>query len=489
MNNVHVLTEDQDENEKGEGEEEKEKEREIKDAFKELQVKVWNYERAHAVLETVVKEKGGDPTSLNTLDVTQKREIAKVCILLKHGGLLVDSTDVEDIRNQLELLDELQQNANASKQIAIRMKTEQGILHKLWDGTFDLNKPRLSSEAIAARAGAPVLNNLIEASLSRHAKGLQFWTKAHRDNALGGEAMIASILGSSCLKSSVIVLDARKGHRGEVSHWVFVMALGLALLLSLRFVDHTLGRTTAILTLVLLLCTVLTFVVTALHSSYGCEDGCKWSQTLRDRGFDVVPDLRHAEWIMWFADTVPLLLFGAVLFALCTYYKSQPRLRNGLLLSAAAVWLLRCVAFPMTSVPPPSTGSVTNGYYSAVLDSFRCDPTYPVEGDNDMVFSGHVATVVVSLFWMTKATDAGVRTTTTLPLLLLFLGSYVVSMLAARMHYTTDIVVGCAVAFLVCLAVWNGQSNWDTPQLSETESFLTTLPRRHEERNGAFLYT
>lgn len=160
---------------------------------------------------------------------------------------------------------------------------------------------------------------------------------------------------------------------------------------------------------------------------------------LFDRGHQVLPAMRPL------ASNVGLVLF--VSYFVLRWGVRQPRALQEYIFMLVVLFIGRVIIFPMTQYPPPRPGC------SARKPGEPLDPNVfrPWQECLDLMYSGHTFhTVLVCLFVLYLSEHAWEKA------LVLALGVVeLLLVLAARLHYTTDVLVSVLVSTLLFYS-WPG---------------------------------
>jgi len=310
--------------------------------------------------------------------------------------------------------------------------------------------------------------------------GKKFYTKTHAVAMTGGLSQLTIALSmpqnlekTEILPSHVLEASSREGevgtesyanHQNELS-WLpeivrniammsprrdngrailnigaaFVAMCGLILLIGL--ISLCFGFQTAMLLLVLFVFSAIMLVVYSIHAGFVCNSGLCDSTPLPDRGFNLIPESQNPL-ILWIVDVVPYVLF----FFLVVVSSS----RNLIIVSLLVLFALRIVVVAATGLPSPRQGHMAeSGLVSHLYDSFRIDTHQPVQGFTDMIFSGHVGTLVLSMLWLAELYPRPGG----FVIAILVSALYGASVIACRYHYTVDVLLGSAIAALVFMVI------------------------------------
>jgi hypothetical protein len=224
----------------------------------------------------------------------------------------------------------------------------------------------------------------------------------------------------------------------------------LLLLLILALIWRSLGARTAVCVLVLILLVLANFESGAMQAHYVCtRNGCD-AASLADRGFDAISDKSGHMNVVTIVDNVPTLLFAALFLMLMG---RDAILRDVALLSFAAGMFARAIIVAATGIPAAKEGNALVPLFEARLSTELRNmlglspPPAKNSSHFDLMFSGHEFCSVLGFLWLLHLANADHGAP--LLLALLFAAAQGAGLIAIRIHYTADVLVGALLAALV----------------------------------------
>lgn len=231
---------------------------------------------------------------------------------------------------------------------------------------------------------------------------------------------------------------------------VYVATGALALVIALVGFWRFQGGRTAAVMLLLLLIALANFEVAAMQAHYVCTRmGCS-APPLSDRGFDVIADQSSNAVVVAAVDVTPTLLVG---FLYTLLARSDATVRDVALLSFFFGLFARMLVMPATGMPAAKEGNALIPLFEALAseklrDMLGLSPP-PAENRShfDLLFSGHEFCSVLAFLWILHV--AGADSGAPLALAALFALAQGVGLVAIRIHYTADVLIGAILAVLV----------------------------------------
>lgn len=202
-----------------------------------------------------------------------------------------------------------------------------------------------------------------------------------------------------------------------------------------------------------LLATVVVANVRAaeMQADYVCEtqNACA-AAPLPDRGLDWLGDHSEDMALVCIVDVMPVLGICALL---ATLYRTCARTRNVVLLSLSLFLAGRVLVMQATGLPPAKQG---NASLLLVESSFA---NMLPDGHNeqgrlshyDLMYSGHTGLFLLAILWILKLHGAldGPRRAAWLLVALAATAIEAAGLVAIRVHYTVDVLMGAIVAGLI----------------------------------------
>ena len=232
---------------------------------------------------------------------------------------------------------------------------------------------------------------------------------------------------------------------GVMLPFVFLATLALPALAGLF------GIVTQFCALLLVMGAVANSFAATSHAHYVCDRGACNAAPLLDRGFDFINDHSSDAWLVSVIDTLPVLMFCALLV---TLYSRPPETRNTVLISIALAFFARSVIVQATALPPAKQGNGSVPLGETAVSRLLSGTDGKGEVDyslHDLMFSGHESLFVTSMLWLLYLHGFFNGPLRIAWLLVAVVAAAIegVGLIAIRVHYTVDVLVGALVAALL----------------------------------------
>lgn len=232
---------------------------------------------------------------------------------------------------------------------------------------------------------------------------------------------------------------------------VVLLPFVLLALLALPALTGMFGAGTQLCTILVVFGAIANSYAAKWHAEYVCGRGACNVVPLPDRGFDTIGDYSSDARIVGIVDALPVLLFCALI---ATLYCRTSTTRNTVLLGFALALMARAIIVQATGLPPAKQG---NGSLpmaeTAMADLF--DPTRNEDSVHysmhDLMFSGHECIFVSSVLWLLylHGFTCGPMRVSWYIVAALAAAAQGAGLVAIRVHYTADVLVGALVAVLI----------------------------------------
>lgn len=237
---------------------------------------------------------------------------------------------------------------------------------------------------------------------------------------------------------------------GKNASYVLFVLVGCA---SLPFLLGLLGKKTLILSWLLILVALANFLAAKFQADYVCDRNCD-IPVLPDRGFDLLPDSTDNEVLTGMVDFAPGIALCLLAFS---SYRIDERTRLKMIGSLIILFCLRFIVMQATGIPPAKYGNASVTYVESSISKLL------PEGRNekgrksyyDLLFSGHMSLFLISLLWILKLHRAfeGPYRIFWAFFLVISVSFVGLGLIALRMHYTSDVIVGIIISSLLFLSV------------------------------------
>lgn len=385
------------------------------------------------------------------------RNLARIVVLYAFGGAFLsdNARAAEKPLTKIGIGDD-------EKRVVVSESRHQSIPAHVFRGDSRMSHKLLSDNVIIANKESSALLGLLEDALRKIDEYDNYTARvsaADRSNATGEQLLDIAyrrspqhflVLPPAALdgtgdEDSYFSNVANKKGLGEVlySSLAYLLLLVAATFLLFR----TLGADFAVLFVAGFLCLSLTFLSYAVHGAFVTDNALP---PLPDKLFDLV-GYKDVGRLFFVIDSIPAALIGS--FALVVLVRRRPETKR-LLLSLIAgilmIWNFKISAVQLTGVPVPERSPPYMSHAEIVSQEYWRTKAVKVQGNADMMFSGHTSsTLFVCLMFLFLFKAPVFVRVVALTLFVLF----VYALLLIRFHYSMDIMVGAIIGILVFLVV------------------------------------
>jgi hypothetical protein len=232
---------------------------------------------------------------------------------------------------------------------------------------------------------------------------------------------------------------------------VLLLPFMLLALLALPALAGVFGTGTQLCVILVVLGAVANSYAAKWHAEYVCGRGACEATPLPDRGFDLIDDHSSDDRIVAVVDALPVLVFCALIV---TLYCRTSATRNTVLLGFALALLARAVIVQATGLPPAKQGNGSLPMAETAMAKLL-DPERNGDGVHnslhDLMFSGHECIFVSSVLWLLYLHGflSGPMRFAWYAVAALAAVAQGAGLVAIRVHYTVDVLVGALVAVLI----------------------------------------
>jgi hypothetical protein len=237
---------------------------------------------------------------------------------------------------------------------------------------------------------------------------------------------------------------------------VIYLLLGMLGLGAAPFLFGFLGFRTCLYAWFLVLVGAGNLAATEIHADYVCDLDCD-RPPLNDRGFDLLPDSTNDTVLVVCVDSAPIVAFCVLLLGLYRdrYREGAGETRVKIIQTFVALFAMRFFVMQATALPPAKQGNaslpLTESFLTGLLPVGHNKKGH--ESHYDLLFSGHVSMFLLSVLWVLKLDGALDGRYSLIWLLFAAVVCCLVSagLVALRMHYSADVLLGIIIAVLLFL--------------------------------------
>lgn len=422
----------------------------------------------------------------------QRVDTGRLAILYKYGGIAadMDTTCIRPIETLMEKYDDTE------KEVVLAEFPFQNPIEHIFFQNMNLRRRLVNNGIQLAKPGSEVYYAMLKITRTKADQmrrgGLVSDKKMHTVTQVGGLALMTNVVNYEEYRDKVELLPfysfeaqqassgTKKNHAGDMyseHHWkaswmpqwiqkiissvdpkVLKYTLYSVLILSVALIYMLIrkifGKTLSGITLLLFVSFLIQAYSFSAHGAYISDRG--FSTPIPDRLFDLFPDFDlEVKSVAYQAvyNLPAMVLVPVVLYALFFHNGGDTRLVVVLLATWTSSAALRQFTVQVTGLPPPKKSEHgLNVLQSAVQESHKNrhlgdDDDY-VQGNTDMIFSGHIFTTSTALLFIMLM--AGVVDKLWARLLYIVIMCVVVYLFVSiRLHYSVDMYLGLAFSILI----------------------------------------
>lgn len=235
---------------------------------------------------------------------------------------------------------------------------------------------------------------------------------------------------------------------------IIYLLLGMLALGSAPFLFGFLGLKTCLYAWFLVLVGAGNLAATEIHADYVCDRDCD-RPPLHDRGFDILADSTHDTVLVMCVDSAPVVAFCLLLLGMYRERNQEGGVerRVRIIQTFVVLFAMRFFVMQATALPPAKQGNaslpLTESFLTGLIPVGHNKRGH--ESHYDLLFSGHISMFLLSVLWLLKLDGAldgryGRLWMVFAGVLCCLVGA---GLVALRMHYTADVLLGVIIAGLL----------------------------------------